>query len=232
MFCPECGSAYLPTSSFCAECGARLAAAETATEAANGHDCMVVDLDCEAGEAETDIILEDPAPSPYAAAAASGSSPASGRHDRAVLCSNCGCENEVTSLYCAECGRSLRRPTLPSRPPPADIGPSPRPSLPPTGPPVHTAACPNCHGTDVVLEFHKERIEPQAAEKPGCLAICGDVIAGGCVWLIIPVVGWIVLICLIVGRLLSAAGTIPVYLEKHYRCRGCGATWIDSERTR
>lgn len=241
MLCRECGLRNLPTSNFCAECGASLAAARNAAPPDTEPNALVVELDDEDGASEAEILVEELAPPPNPPPPASdrlvvdlsgprstgrgeeprGRTPLREEHS-VVFCSNCGFENESQSAYCAECGTSLR-PHATAVPPSASSTPTIRPGM-------QIAACPNCRGSDIVLEFHKERREIQAAEKPGCLAICGDVIAGGCIYLFIPVLGWIVLICLIIGRLFSAAGTVPIYLEKHYRCRACGATWMETER--
>lgn len=90
--------------------------------------------------------------------------------------------------------------------------------------------CAKCHSKDIAFEFHSEREEVIAGQKVGCASVASDVIAGGCLWLLIPGIGWIVLLVLIFVELGKVASCeTQKYRDKHYRCKACGETWIVSK---
>jgi len=106
MFCTNCGFHNLPTSDFCAECGASLGEAKVVLQRATEQDILVVELNDEREPLEmvaaSQVVAAAPPPGSGATTALPSLTPSPSQS-----CPRCSFQNLPTSDFCAECGASL-----------------------------------------------------------------------------------------------------------------------------
>ena len=147
-------------------------------------------------------------------------------------CPDCGAQNAAGSRFCARCrhpfGATTAQSSQPGVAPVSDSTTAPQQSA--ARPQVHPGMCSGCGSNNVMLEYTSDRSNAEPLS-------CGDQ-AGGCIGVLMVtlIAAWF---SFIAGAIIAVIGIIVFiaygmqtktrYKDKHYCCRDCGRTWVNTD---